>query len=164
MSLMYYVLFVDAKDYESRVIQHNAKQSDPYADSGFDLACPSTLSVDAGTLFVDFKVKAAMYKSESPIDLNNLEMEKYTPSAYYLYPRSSISKTPFRLANSVGIIDRGYRGNIGAYFDCKAGQIEAGQRLVQLCSPTLDPFHVVLTDSLTFTQRGENGFGSTGKI
>ena len=164
MSLMYYVLFVDAEDYESRVIQHNAKQSDPYADSGFDLACPSNLSVDAGTLFVDFKVKAAMYKSDSPIDLNHLEMEKYTPSAYYLYPRSSISKTPFRLANSVGIIDRGYRGNIGAYFDCKGGQIEAGQRLVQLCSPTLDPFHVVLTDSLTFTQRGENGFGSTGKI
>lgn len=164
MVFMYYVLFVDAEDYESRVIQHNAKQSDPYADSGFDLACPSNLYVDAGTLFVDFKVKAAMYKSESPIDLNNLEMEKYTPSAYYLYPRSSISKTSFRLANSVGIIDRGYRGNIGAYFDCKAGQIEAGQRLVQLCSPTLDPFHVVLTDSLTFTQRGENGFGSTGKI
>lgn len=164
MIFMYYVLFVDAEDYESRVIQHNAKQSDPYADSGFDLTCPSTLSVDAGTLFVDFKVKAAMYKSEFPIDLNNLEMENYTPSAYYLYPRSSISKTSFRLANSVGIIDRGYRGNIGAYFDCKEGQIEAGQRLVQLCSPTLDPFHVVLTDSLTFTQRGENGFGSTGKI
>jgi dUTP pyrophosphatase len=161
---MYYVLFLVAEDYESRVIQHNAKQTDLYADSGFDLACPTQLSVDAGTLFMDFKVKAAMYKSESPIDLNNLEMEKYTPSAYYLYPRSSISKTPFRLANSVGIIDRGYRGNIGAYFDCKAGQIEAGQRLVQLCSPTLDPFHVVLTDSLSFTERGANGFGSTGKI
>ena len=39
---MYYVLFVDAEDYESRVIQHNAKQSDPYADSGFDLAFPSS--------------------------------------------------------------------------------------------------------------------------
>lgn len=161
---MFYVLFIDAEDYESRVIQHNAKQSDPYADSGFDLACPSTLSVEPGSLFIDFKVKAAMYKSDTPIDLNHLEMEKYTPSAYYLYPRSSISKTPFRLANSVGIIDRGYRGNIGAFFDCKAGQIEAGQRLVQLCSPTLDPFHVVLTNSLTFTERGENGFGSTGKI
>jgi len=168
---MYYVLFLVADSipewYESRIIQHNAKQMDPYADSGFDLACPSTLSVDASTFFMDFKVKAAMYKSESPIDLNNIELEKYTPSAYYLYPRSSISKTPFRLANSVGIIDRGYRGNIGAYFDnfdCKEGLIEEGQRLVQLCSPTLDPFHVVLTTSLTFTERGENGFGSTGKM
>lgn len=165
---MFYVLFLVADSmkewYESRVIQHNAKQSDPYADSGFDLASPVNLSVDASTLFLDFKVKAAMYKSDTRIDLNHLEPEKYTPSAYYLYPRSSISKTSFRLANSVGIIDRGYRGNIGAYFDCKQGEIETGQRLVQLCSPTLDPFHVVITDSLTFTERGANGFGSTGKI
>lgn len=165
---MYYVLFLVADSipewYESRIIQHNAKQSDPYADSGFDLASPVNLSLDAGTFFLDFKVKAAMYKSDTPIDLNNLELENYTPSAYYLYPRSSISKTPFRLANSVGIIDRGYRGNIGAFFDCKDGQIETGQRLVQLCSPTLDPFHVVLTNSLTFTERGVNGFGSTGKM
>jgi dUTP pyrophosphatase len=165
---MFYVLFLVADSmqewYESRVIQHNAKQSDPYADSGFDLASPVNLSVDTGTVFMDFKIKAAMYKSDTPIDLNNLQLENYTPSAYYLYPRSSISKTPFRLANSVGIIDRGYRGNIGAYFDCKEGEIESGQRLVQLCSPTLDPFHVVLTNSLTFTERGANGFGSTGKI
>lgn len=165
---MFYVLFLVADSmqewYESRVIQHNAKQSDPYADSGFDLASPINLSVEDGLLFLDFKVKAAMYKSDTPIDLNNLQLEKYTPSAYYLYSRSSISKTPFRLANSVGIIDRGYRGNIGAYFDCKEGNVEEGQRLVQLCSPTLDPFHVVLTETLTFTERGANGFGSTGKI
>ena len=165
---MYYVLFLVVDNslqdwYDSRVIQHNANQEDSYADSGFDLASPSNQNVDTGLAFVDFKVKGAMYKSDTPIDLNNLEMEKYTPSAYYLYPRSSISKTSFRLANSVGIIDRGYRGNLGAYFDCKYGILEMGQRLVQLCSPTLDPFHVVLTDSLTFTQRGENGFGSTGK-
>ncbi len=165
---MFYVLFLVADNsiqewYESRIIQHNAKQGDPYADSGFDLASPVNLST-TGTFFLDFKVKAAMYKSDRPIDLNNLEVEKYTPSAYYLYPRSSISKTSFRLANSVGIIDRGYRGNIGAYFDCKEGNVEEGQRLVQLCSPTLDPFHVILTDSLTFTERGANGFGSTGKI
>jgi dUTP pyrophosphatase len=167
---MYYVLFLVADTlpewyesrYETRVIQHNTKLG-PYADSGFDLLCPSNVSVD-GLYFMDFQVKAAMYKSETPIDLNNLEMDKYTPSAYYLYPRSSISKTPFRLANSVGIIDRGYRGNVGAYFDCKEGEIEEGQRLVQICSPTLDPFHVVLTDTLTMTDRGEKGFGSTGKI
>ena len=32
--------------------------------------------------------------------------------SYYLYPRSSIIKTPLRMSNSVGIIDAGYRGNI----------------------------------------------------
>jgi len=148
--------------YQSKITKHNEKQ-DIYADSGFDLASPISISVEEGLFFIDFKVKGAMYKSDEPIDITNIDISKYTPSAYYLYPRSSISKTSFRLANSVGIIDRGYRGNLGAYFDCKDGMVEMGERLVQLCSPTLDPFYVISTDSLSFTERGTNGFGSTGK-
>ena len=37
--------------------------------------------------------------------------------AYFLFPRSSISKTPIRLANSIGLIDGGYRGEIMASCD-----------------------------------------------
>ena len=37
--------------------------------------------------------------------------------AYYLLPRSSISKTPLRMANSIGLIDGGYRGEIMAVCD-----------------------------------------------
>ena len=37
--------------------------------------------------------------------------------AYYLFPRSSISKTPLRMANSIGLIDAGYRGEIMAVCD-----------------------------------------------
>ena len=37
--------------------------------------------------------------------------------AYYLFPRSSISKTPLRMANSIGLIDGGYRGEIMAMCD-----------------------------------------------
>ena len=33
-------------------------------------------------------------------------------TSYYLYPRSSISKTPLIQTNSVGIIDKDYRGNV----------------------------------------------------
>ena len=150
---MVYTLYMVVDDslkqlYETKLLQHINQHE--YADSGFDLICPETMAVE-GTCFVDFKIKTAMYKDN-------------TPCAYYLYPRSSISKTPFRLANSVGIIDAGYRGNIGAYFDCKSpSQIEFGQRLVQLCSPTLEPFQIILTDSLSATQRNTNGFGSSGK-
>ena len=36
---------------------------------------------------------------------------------YFLMPRSSISKTPLRLCNSVGLIDAGYRGEIMAAVD-----------------------------------------------
>ena len=37
--------------------------------------------------------------------------------AYYLFPRSSISKTPLRMSNSIGLIDGGYRGEIMASCD-----------------------------------------------
>ena len=85
---------------------------------------------------------------------------------YYLYPRSSLSKTPLRLANSVGIIDSSYRGEIMAAVDNiseKDFEIKQGQRLFQLCSPTLEPINYIITDNLSETKRGEGGFGSTGK-
>ena len=90
------------------------------------------------------------------------------PLGYYLYPRSSIVKTGCRLANSVGIIDSGYRGNIGAYFDVINNNnsiIEKKSRFVQICHPTLEPFHVIIVQNesdLGTTRRGEGGFGSTG--
>ena len=96
------------------------------------------------------------------------------PVSFYLYPRSSIGKTPLRMSNSVGIIDSGYRGHIIAAFDappeftCKGGSytVDAYQRLVQICPPDLSyPIYVELVDAiedLGQTERGEGGFGSTG--
>ena len=98
---------------------------------------------------------------------DNLKV-KDKPMGYYLYPRSSISKTAFRMSNSVGIIDSGYRGNLCAYFDVNTNTstsmytVESMQRLVQICSPTLEPFYVFLVDHLDSTERGGNGFGSSG--
>ena len=43
-----------------------------------------------------------------------IDLTDNTLTSYYLYPRSSLSKTSFQLANSVGIIDAGYRGNLMA--------------------------------------------------
>ena len=101
--------------------------------------------------------------SEEKDDKLDNKFKNYKPTAFYLYPRSSISKTNFRLANNVGIIDSGYRGNIGAYFDCKCNtKIVKNQRLLQICSNTLEPFYVVLVDNLNITERGKNGFGSSG--
>jgi dUTP pyrophosphatase len=84
---------------------------------------------------------------------------------YYLYPRSSISKTPLRLANSVGIIDNTYRGSIMAKVDNISDApftIRRGERLFQLCHPSLLPLHVMFADSInTDTARGAGGFGST---
>ena len=85
--------------------------------------------------------------------------------SYYLYPRSSIIKTPLRLSNSVGIIDAGYRGDIIAYVDNiknKSYTISQGDRLFQICAGNLEPIEFQLVNDLSNTQRGTSGFGSTG--
>ena len=91
---------------------------------------------------------------------------KDNPTAFYIYPRSSISKTPLRLANSVGIVDSGYRGNLMLALDnIKQAPytIRKGQRLAQICSPHLSPIFFSIVESLSETERGSGGFGSTGR-
>jgi dUTPase len=133
--------------YTSKIADHNEKCESSHADSGFDLPCVKDCEC-TGTTKYNLEVRLALYRDD-------------TPSAFYLYPRSSISNTPLRLANSVGIIDRGYRGPMIACFDGTAS-IKKFQRLVQVCTPTLEPMRVQLVDSLDHTVRGEGGFGSTG--
>ena len=85
--------------------------------------------------------------------------------AYYLFPRSSISKTPLRMANSIGLIDGGYRGEIMAMCDnikSEAYTAEKGQRLFQLVATDSSPISFELVEELEMTTRGTGGFGSTG--
>tara|TARA_B100000029_G_C16794810_1_gene674413 strand:- start:61 stop:498 length:438 start_codon:yes stop_codon:yes gene_type:complete len=85
--------------------------------------------------------------------------------AYYLFPRSSISKTPLRMANSIGLIDAGYRGELMAVCDNIkefSYEIKKGQRLFQLVAFDNSPIYYKIVDELTDTTRGEGGFGSTG--
>lgn len=124
-------------------------------DSGIDLFIPEDIIIKGGeTVIIDLGVKC-----EAINDNGN-------GCSYYLYPRSSICRTPLRLSNSVGIIDRGYRGNIKAAFDNIKGdtfKINKGERLVQICAPDLSPIVLSVTDTLSEPEgRGEGGFGSTG--
>ena len=95
-----------------------------------------------------------------------ISCECVNEKAYFLFPRSSISKTPLRLSNSIGLIDGGYRGEIMASCDnIKEFKFVAkkGQRLFQLVSPDCSPISFDLVESLSDTSRGSRGFGSTGK-
>ena len=86
--------------------------------------------------------------------------------AYYLFPRSSISKTPLRMSNSIGLIDGGYRGEIMASCDNIKDfdyTVEKGQRLFQLVAIDSSPISYKVVDKLSETTRGDGGFGSTGK-
>ena len=143
-------------------------------DAGFDLYVPDTTVVRQGSgaktaSLLDHTVKCCMrFYDEGPAGRTG------RPVGYYLYPRSSMgAKTPFRLANSVGIIDSGYRGPIKAALDLAPGfdrissEAPRHSRLVQLCPPDLTyPMAVKITiaeaDLGGPTERGSGGFGSTG--
>ena len=136
--------------------KHKLNLETTHPDSGFDLFCPRDLTIPHGkTSFIDLGIQCAAY-----------EWPTASPKPFYVYPRSSLSKTPLRLANSVGIIDSGYRGNILAAVDNiwdQNFQLRRGTRLFQICAPDLSPFTVELVDSLDETARGAGGFGSTGQ-
>jgi dUTP pyrophosphatase len=143
-------------------------------DSGLDLFCPIDVSFVPGeTKVIDLCIQSEMLCNDKNV-------------SYYMYPRSSLSKTPLCLANSVGIIDAGYRGNLKIalkYVPTTEFLIELvsglllptevcskhtftfnkGDRVAQLCSADLSTFTFTLVDELSTSTRGDGGFGSTGK-
>ena len=84
-----------------------------------------------------------------------------------ILPRSSMgTKTTFRLSNSVGLIDSGYRGELGVIYDNTSdidSFIRKGDRIAQLLVMPSYRFQAKVVDSLEDSDRGEGGFGSTGK-
>ena len=161
--------------YYNRCLDHNNMVNmNKYPDSGFDLLIPDEYSGDIPVNTrkkIDYKIVGVMKESNI-----------CTP--FYIYPRSSISKTPLQMCNNVGIIDSGYRGHLMSYFanhgtvldkdknsaDSAAGDssfynIAPHSRLTQVCSPNLKPFYVKMVESMDDfeeTERGDGGFGSTG--
>ena len=137
------------------------KKNECYSDdSGFDLyVTDDTIiqpfkNINKGTL-IDLQIKCEMIDNDINV-------------GYYLYPRSSIYKTPLRLSNSVGIIDAGYRGNIMACVDNHSDNeytVKKGTRLFQICAGDLSLFQSIILgddDKLSVTLRGNKGLGSTG--
>ena len=86
---------------------------------------------------------------------------------FFLDPRSSIgAKTGLRLSNSLGVIDEEYRGEVIVLYDNISDsdyEIKAGDRIAQGWPQPVYRFKAVVVDSLPDTERGEGGFGSTGK-
>ena len=85
----------------------------------------------------------------------------------FILPRSSIgAKTPLRLSNSVGLIDSGYRGELGVLYDNTSDKdytINAGDRIAQLLVMPSYRFQAKVVDILADSDRGETGFGDSGK-
>jgi dUTP pyrophosphatase len=177
--------------YKNAAEKHNQKiySGDPYVDSGFDLFHPKDQDVPPlknTKLNLGIRCAAFTQKGEFNVFDFGIPPNPHTgnltsvPKAFTLNARSSLGKTSLRLANQVGIIDRGYRGELKAIVDninC-TGQvfcndtvrwhhIKKGDRLFQICMPDLEPFIVKFceydTTALNQTERGSGGFGSTGR-
>ena len=135
----------------------------PHIDAGVDLYVPTNILTQpisgngGSTIKVAHNIHCAMYFGD-------------IPCGFYMYLRSSIHKTNLRLANSVGIIDAGYRGDVMAVCDVHPNtivDIVKHTRIVQLCAPNLTfPICPIMVDTIDalggHTIRGSGGFGSTG--
>lgn len=115
--IMYLKLFVSdpvlKQKYVESALEHNNKiMTSNYPDSGFDLFSPESVNCTCDKLVkINFGLK-------SSANIIFASRNNY-PSGFCLYARSSLgSKTKLRLANNVGIIDSGYRGDLIGCFDC----------------------------------------------
>jgi dUTP pyrophosphatase len=158
-------------------------------NAGFDLFVAKEEQCKAGEVsLLDLGCRARLVKCYP----DEIEEEVH----FWLAPRSSIWKSGVVQANSIGIIDKTYRGLLmgavvpihkpsgywsqlnsgdgpktGSYVwmncDSRATgspMIEKGQRLFQIVAPDMGWIKEVrIVDSLQTTERGEGGFGSTGK-
>lgn len=187
------------EQYVSHVEKHNNKLINDvvYADAGFDILSPNPNKKD-NKYYNGITCYGIGWKDVSPVNkidfgikcsseiilmdkfnVTNSVTTKSYKTGYYIYPRSSLSKTKLRLANSTGIIDAGYRGNLIGMFDIVNMDISNESddrdydeivypytRLIQVCAPGLVPIYVDIVSSVEElgekTLRDNGGFGSTG--
>jgi len=182
--IMYLKIFVTGSNnlknmYYAAVDRHNKNLiNNTFIDAGFDLFLPENEypnEIDKWGETVRFFEKGLEANHVNKVDFKlkcsaqmYCDTGKIFNTGYYMYPRSSLSKTKLRLANSVGIIDSGYRGNLIGMFDVINVDYYAkvNDRLLQICAPGLLPIYVEIVNFENElgneTERGSGGFGSTG--
>jgi len=162
-------IFVDSGDnelkqkYKENINQYNLKlhKNINHIDAGFDLFTPKEQIMYAANIQkIDYQIICAA---------KILSRDSRQNTGFYMYPRSSISKSNLRLANNVGIIDSGYRGHLIGMFDVTYKDevtVNKFDRHLQICAPGLIPIVVEMVNSMEElgekTLRGDGGFGSTG--
>ncbi len=125
-------------------------------NAGVDVYCKEDVEIPVG--------KMLMLKLGIAAKL--MDCEEKNGFHYWLLPRSSISKKGLIMANSVGVIDKTYRGELmGAVVNVSGDVVKVarGERLFQIVAPDMGWIaHTVKVDELDETVRGSGGFGSTG--
>jgi len=188
-------IFVDTDDHNLKDMYYNAAHNhntkllniSTHIDAGFDLFAPKNDPPEE-SIYGDFlPFFGPGWEDTHPVNKLDLKIccaarmfvdsGKNYNTGYYMYPRSSLSKTQIRLANSTGIIDAGYRGHLMGMFDVVNIEPEKKipgadyfgkkyERYLQICAPGLVPIIVEVVGTKEElgedTARGTGGFGSTG--
>lgn len=136
---------------ENAVIPKYAKEG----DAGMDLtAISSKLVSKDGYTYLEYGTGLAIEIPDGHFGL--------------LRPRSSISKTNLIFSTS-GVIDSGYRGELLVRFKIENGDgidnviPSLGERIAQITILPYPKVKFVETDELSQSERGEGGYGHTGK-
>ena len=117
-------------------------------DVGLDIPLPESVLIPANT--TSNKIK--------------LGIKTEPTHGYMLIPRSSIVKTTLRLSNSVGIIDKSYRGELMAVVDNIGNKeivLDKGSYYFQIVAFDGNLPEYKLVRTVNDTIRGNGGFGST---
>lgn len=123
-------------------------------DAGFDLYCTS---------------KEIDWTKRQIVCHTGLAFE--IPEGYVglIFPRSSVSNKPLMMANSVGVLDSCYRGEVTAKFNITDTRQSAfahyqeGDRIAQMIIIPYPEIEFEEADSLSESDRGTGGYGSTGR-
>lgn len=115
------------------------------------------------------EIAPGVYRYGTGIALEPVDTD--TPSDSFvcgmtIRPRSSICKTGMILSNSIGTIDYGYRGEITAVFYHVIPSLpiyKVGDRIAQIHIDITAKLDFVEVDELSQTERGDGGYGSTGR-
>lgn len=121
------------------------------ADAGFDLRTPITFELRPG--------------EEKVIDLG---VHMLIPRGYVGFLKSKSGLNVKYGITSEGVIDSGYTGSIRAKLRRDASQknnllFEAGDKITQIVILPIPEVEMEAVDSLEQTERGDGGFGSTGR-
>lgn len=121
------------------------------SDAGFDLTAVSMELVDKeGHGYIEYGTGVSVQPEEGYVVL--------------ILPRSSISKTGLWLANSIGLIDPGYTGEVKARFKYvpKTEKYTIGDKVCQILVIRKEQVDLEFVEELQTTDRMEAGFGSSG--
>jgi len=154
-------IYVPNENLRSDMREHVTKRR--WTDSGFDLISPE-FNLDFQNIHYGVEMKLGAHFAA--LDVNG------NPVPYLLLARSSMSLTPLRMSNQIGLADAGYRGELIARVDCVSSaseyHIEKGRRLFQVVQHNWLPWqNIVFVETLEDLPlapdtRGAGGFGSTG--